>query len=60
VALARKILVRCWAMLRDKKPWRDPQTEPKQQPPPSKRARQAEAQRRRQEKKEPALAPTAT
>jgi transposase len=23
VALARKLLVRCWAMLRDKKPWRD-------------------------------------
>ena len=22
VALARKLLVRCWAMLRDKKPWR--------------------------------------
>ncbi len=60
VALARKILVRCWAMLRDRKAWRDPQTEPKQQLPPSKRARQAEAQRRRQEKKEPALAPAAT
>ena len=26
VALARKILVRSWAMLRDKKPWHDPQT----------------------------------
>jgi transposase len=23
VALARKLLVRCWAMLRDKTPWRD-------------------------------------
>jgi transposase len=23
VALARKLLVRCWAMLRDKAPWRD-------------------------------------
>jgi hypothetical protein len=22
VALARKLLVRCWAMLRDKSPWR--------------------------------------
>ena len=60
VALARKILVRCWAMLRDKKPWRDPQTEPKQPLPPSKRARQAEAQRRRQAKQQATLAPTAT
>jgi transposase len=60
VALARKILVRCWAMLRDKKPWRDPQTEPKQQLPPSKRARQAEAQRRRQEKAQAALTSSAT
>jgi transposase len=50
VALARKILVRCWAMLRDKKPWRDPQTEPKQSLPPSKRRRQEETQRRRQAK----------
>ena len=24
VALARKLLVRLWAMLRDNKPWRDP------------------------------------
>ena len=24
VALARKILVRCWAMLRDRQPWRGP------------------------------------
>jgi transposase len=40
VALARKILVRCWAMLRDGKPWRDPQTGPKL-PPPSKRRRAA-------------------
>jgi transposase len=24
VALARKLLVRCWAMLRDQQPWRDP------------------------------------
>jgi hypothetical protein len=59
VALARKILVRCWAMLRDKKPWRDPQTRPKQPLPPSKRRRQAEAQQRRQEKTK-SLAPTAT
>jgi hypothetical protein len=29
VALARKILVRSWAMLRDGKPWHDPQTPPK-------------------------------
>jgi len=26
VALARKLLVRCWAMLRDKQKWRDPPT----------------------------------
>jgi transposase len=49
VALARKILVRCWAMLRDRKPWRDPETGPKL-PPPSKR-RRAKAQ--------PETAPTA-
>jgi transposase len=24
VALARKLLVRCWAMLRDRQPWRPP------------------------------------
>lgn len=60
VALARKILVRCWAMLRDKKPWRDPQTGPKQLLPPSKRRRQAEAQRRRQAKMQPTLTPTGT
>ena len=56
VALARKILVRCWAMLRDKKPWRDPQAGPKQPLPPSKQRRQAEAQRRRQAKQSAALA----
>jgi transposase len=50
VALARKILVRCWAMLRDKKPWRDPQTGAKPKLPPSKQRRQEEAQRRRQTK----------
>jgi transposase len=50
VALARKILVRCWAMLRDKKPWRDPQTAPKNLLPPSKQRRQKEAQQRRQQK----------
>jgi transposase len=60
VALARKILVRCWAMLRDKKPWRDPQTGPKQPLPPSKRRRQAEAQQRRQAKTQATLASTAT
>ena len=37
VALARKILVRSWAMLRDGQPWRDPQTAPKDPLPPSKR-----------------------
>jgi transposase len=47
VALARKILVRSWAMLRDKKPWSDPQTRPKASLPPSKQRRQAESQRRR-------------
>jgi transposase len=26
VALARKLLVRCWAMLRDGTPWRDDRT----------------------------------
>ena len=55
VALARKILVRCWAMLRDKKPWCDPQTEPKQSLPPSKRRRQEETQRRRQAKQSAVL-----
>jgi hypothetical protein len=50
VALARKILVRAWAMLRDKKPWHDPETPPKQALPPSKRKRQAEALERRQAK----------
>jgi len=59
VALARKILVRCWAMLRDKKPWRDPQTAPKNPLPPSKQRRQKEAQERRQQK-QAALAPVAT
>jgi transposase len=50
VALARKILVRSWAMQRDKKPWHDPQTPPKSPLPPSKQRRQAESQRRRQAK----------
>lgn len=50
VALARKILVRAWAMLRDRKPWRDPQTPPKEPLPPSKRKRQAEALKRRHAK----------
>jgi transposase len=50
VAVARKVLVRCWAMLRDRKPWHDPLAGPKQPLPPSKRRRQAEAQRRREEK----------
>src|SRR6516225_8611098 len=36
VALARKLLVRCWAMLRDGAPWRDPapQAAPACVPPP--------------------------
>jgi len=50
VALARKILVRCWAMLRDKKAWHDPQAGPKNPLPPSKQKRQAEARKRRQAK----------
>jgi len=56
VALARKILVRCWAMLRDQKPWHDPQTGPKPALPPSKQRRQAEAQQRRRAKQPAALA----
>lgn len=60
VALARKILVRCWAMLRDRQPWHDPQAGPKQPLPPSKRRRQAEAQQRRQAKQQAALAPAGT
>jgi transposase len=59
VALARKILVRCWAMLRDRQPWHDPQTGPKPALPPSKQRRQAEAQQRRQAKQQAALAPAA-
>ena len=58
VALARKILVRCWAMLRDQKPWHDPQAGPKVALSPSKQRRQAEAQRRRHEKQPAALAAT--
>jgi len=50
VALARKILVRCWAMLRDKKAWHDPQAGPKNPLPPSKQRRKEEAQQRRQAK----------
>ncbi len=60
VALARKILVRCWAMLRDQRPWHDPQTGPKPTLAPSKQRRQAEAQQRRQAKAEGTLAPAAT
>lgn len=55
VALARKILVRCWAMLRDKKPWHDPQAGRKNPLPPSKQRRQEESQRRRQAKQSAAL-----
>jgi len=50
VAVARKLLVRCWAMLRDGALWHDPQTGPKPKLSPSKQRRQAEAQRRRQAK----------
>jgi len=59
VALARKILVRAWAMLRDGKAWHDPQAGPKAALPPSKQKRQAEAQRRR-EAKAVVAAPTGT
>src|SRR5207302_7645461 len=59
VALARKVLVRCWAMLRDRKPWHDPQTGPKPTLPPSKQRRQAQAQQRRQVKRRAAPAPAA-
>ena len=48
VAVARKLLVRCWAMLRDGQSWHDPQTGPKPKLSPSKQRRQAEAQQRRQ------------
>jgi transposase len=47
VAVARKILVRCWAMLRDRKAWCDPQAGPKQPLSPSKRLRQAQSAARR-------------
>ena len=58
VAVARKILVRCWAMLRDRKPWHDPQTGPKATVSPSKQRRRAEAQQRRQAKQPAALTAT--
>jgi hypothetical protein len=47
VAVARKILVRCWAMLRDRKAWCDPQAGPKQRLSPSKRLRQAQSAARK-------------
>jgi transposase len=56
VALARKLLVRCWAMLRDGTVWDDPQTGPQPTLAPSKQRRQAEAQRRREAKQEAAVA----
>jgi transposase len=59
VALARKILVRCWAMLRDRRPWHDPQTGPKPTLSPSKQRRHDEAQQRRQAKQQAALASAA-
>jgi transposase len=55
VALARKLLVRCWAMLRDGAMWHDPLTGPKPTLPPSKQRRQVEAQRRREARQQPAL-----
>jgi hypothetical protein len=59
VALARKVLVRCWAMLRDRKPWHDPQTGPKPTSSRSKQRRRAEAHQRRQVKQQAAPAPAA-
>ena len=56
VAVARKLLVRCWAMLRDGTAWHDPLTGPKPKLPPSKQRRKAEAQRRRQAKRQAAPA----
>ncbi len=53
VALARKLLVRCWAMLRDGAAWHDERTAPKEPLPPSKRRRQAEAQQRRAAQQQP-------
>ena len=50
VAVARKILVRAWAMLRDRKPWRDPLAGPKPALCPSKQKRRDEAEQRRQAK----------
>jgi transposase len=47
VALARKILVRCWAMLRDRKAWHDPQAGPKERLSPSKRLRQSQSAARK-------------
>jgi transposase len=62
VALARKLLVRCWAMLRDRQAWRDSLTGPKPTLPPSKQRRQAEAQQRRaaRQQAKPTVAPTAS
>ena len=60
VALARKLLVRCWAMLRDGVVWHDPRTGPKPALSPSKQRRQAEAQQRRQAKQQAARAATAS
>ena len=59
VALARKILVRSWAMMRDKKPWHDPQAGPKAALPPSQQKRKEESQRRRRAKQS-ALAASGT
>ena len=59
VALARKVLVRCWAMLRDRRPWHDPQTGPKPTLSPSKQRRQDEARQRRRAKQPAAPAPAA-
>jgi transposase len=56
VALARKLLVRAWAMLRDGAAWHDEQTGPKPTLAPSKQRRQAEAPARRQAKRRAAPA----
>jgi transposase len=56
VALARRILVRAWAMLRDGRPWHDPEAGPKEPLSPSKRERRDEATRRRTARAEAAPA----
>jgi transposase len=60
VALARKLLVRCWAMLRDQKEWHDPLTVPKAKLSPSKQRRKDEAERRQAARTAPVEAAAAS